>query len=184
MKYEHARALICTGDCVAVSTRTWGGAIIRFGQRVAGLRWHHYSHVGIAVSVVVAGEMRMCVAEMNQGGNNYRPLSQFVYDGCDVAIFEPPPGTDMQGLASAIRDAQERHIPYGWLDLVPIGIQLVVRRFRGPVDVGGDGGADRVCSFFAKLVYLLAGGRLPKTPYRPAPAELLEDLTLKLTLEA
>lgn len=182
IKYSQARSYIYSGDCVAVKTRSLGGWFVRLGQHVAGLRWAKYGHTGFALWVNVAGENRLMVVEMNQGGNMYRPLSQYLNQGCEVAIFSPPIDADITCFGKVIRKVVDNHIPYGWLDLVPLGCQLVLRRFIGKISIGKDAGEDQVCSYFTKRVYNKLGVNFSGMPNRPAPAELLDALQLKFEL--
>lgn len=182
MKYSEARDRIQTGDCVGVKTRSVGGWFVRLGQHIAGLKWAKYGHTGVAIWVNVAGEDRLMIAEMNQGGDMYRPLSQYVNDGCEVAIFCPPKGASMLMMGHTIRMMLDQHIAYGWLDLIPLGIQLVLRRFIGKNSVGKDGGHDQVCSYFTMRLYNALGAKMD-VPNRPAPAEVLDVLDLKFELE-
>lgn len=183
MKYAQARALIKNGDCIGVKTRSVGGWFVRLGQHIAGLQWARYGHTGVAIWVDVAGEQRLMIAEMNQGGNMYRPLSQYIHDGCKVAVFDPPPNIKTEGIEETIRCVLDGHIPYGWLDLVPLAVQLLLRRFIGPNSVGGDGGDDQVCSYFTKRLYGKLGASFVGVPKRPAPAEVLEVMSLKFEIE-
>lgn len=184
MKYTQARDLIKNGDCIGVKTRTLGGWLVRLGQHIAGLKWAKYGHTGIALWVDVAGEQRLMIAEMNQGGDMYRPLSQYINDGCKVAVFNPPKDADITHIGSAIRSMLDDHIEYGWLDLIPLGIQLLLRRFIGPHSFGKDGGQNQVCSYFTKQVYATLGAKFEGVPNRPAPAEVLDVLELKFEIEA
>ena len=183
MKYTQARDLIQNGDCIGVKTRTLGGWFVRLGQHIAGLKWTKYGHTGIALWVDIAGEPRLMIAEMNQGGNMYRPLRQYVNEGCKVAVFKPPSDAKITGVESTIREVIDTHIPYGWIDLIPLAIQLVLRRFIGPHSFGKDGGDDQVCSYFTKLVYGKLGAKFEGVPNRPAPAEVLDVLELKFEIE-
>lgn len=182
MKYEQARELIKTGDCIAVKTRSLGGWFVRLGQHIAGLAWAKYGHTGVAIWVDIAGEQRLMVAEMNQGGNMYRPLSQYVREGCKVAVFDPPSDASMQSAAVTIRELLDTHIPYGWMDLIPLGCQLLLRRFIGQHSLGKDGGDDQVCSYFTMRLYAELASRMD-VPNRPAPAEVLDVLDLKFEIE-
>lgn len=183
MKYTQARKLIQNGDCVGVKTRSVGGWFVRLGQHIAGLEWAKYGHTGIALWVDIAGEQRLMIAEMNQGGDMYRPLSQYVNGGCKVAVFEPPKDAEIAGVGHAIRVVLDDRIAYGWLDLIPLGAQLVLRRFIGPHSFGKDDGDDQVCSYFTKRIYNLLGAEFEGVPNRPAPAEVLDVLTLKFEIE-
>ncbi len=183
MKYEQARELIENGDCVGVKTRSVGGWFVRLGQHIAGLKWAEYGHTGVALWADVAGEQRLLLGEMNQGGGTYRPLSQYTNDGCKVAVFSPPKDAQIADVGYTIRTTLDRHTPYGWLDLIPLGMQLVLRRFIGPHSLGKDSGKDRVCSYLTKRFYNSLGAKLEGVPHRPAPAEVLDVLKLKFEIE-
>ena len=183
MIYAQARYRIKTGDCIGVKTRSIGGWFVRLGQHIAGLKWAKYGHTGIAIWVDVAGEMRLMMAEMNQGGDNYKPLSNYALHGCDIGVFEPPHDADMHGVGHVIRTILDRHIPYGWLDLVPLGMQLFLRRFVGANSFGGDNGKDQVCSYLTKSIYMELGAKFDGVPVRPAPGEVLDALKLRFEVK-
>jgi len=184
MNYVEARSLIRDGDCIAVKTRSVGGWVVRLGQHIAVVKWAKYGHTGIALWEDVAGEKPLMVLQRNQGGNMYRPLSQYVREGCEVASFNPPKNASLSSIFMAVREAIYTCIPYGWLHLIPLGLQLVLRRFIGPHSLGKDGGQNQVCSYFTKQVYATLGAKFEGVPNRPAPAEVLEDLELKFEIEA
>lgn len=170
LTYAEARPLINSGDCIGVATRSASAAVVRGMQRVAGLRHAAITHTAMALWV---GD-RLYAVEMSTGGNVLRPLSQ--YAGYEMLISAPPWDADLSVLAEALRVATEQHIPYGFVDLVAIGLRLLPRRLVDTTRWGKDSGTDQVCSFFAARVYEHMGAELVGWPRRPCPAEVAEAL--------
>jgi hypothetical protein len=113
---------------------------------------------------------RLYAVEMSSGGNVLRPLSQ--YAGYEMLISAPPSDADVSVFAEAIQVATDQHIPYGFADLVAIGLRLLPRRLVDTNKWGKDSGEDQVCSFFAARVYGHMGAELDNWPRRPCPAEV------------
>lgn len=178
MNYATARPLIRTGDLIGVQTGTPASHIIHAGQRIAGLANAHITHTAIAVWL----SDRLFAFEMGPSGNTFKLLSQ--YAGHRMTVSEPPPGTSVDLIHWAIDKSGERHIPYGWLDLVRIALRVLPLRLIDTRGWGGDGPADKPCSLLPAVVYRLAEGDVSVFPALAAPAEAVNALPLRFEIEA
>jgi hypothetical protein len=168
--YAQARSKIKTGDLIGVQTGTLGGRIIQLGQIIAGLPHAHITHVAIAQWVGT----RLMALEMNPAGNVYKPMSQYACKR--LIVCAPPAGTDLSLFDLGLDHITNRHIPYGLLDLVRIGLRLMPMRFIDTTGWGGDGDSDKVCSLLPAMAYSALGGDVSSIPDLAAPAEVVKAL--------
>lgn len=176
LTYTQARPLIRTGDTIGMSMDTLGGQIIQAGQVIAGLEWSHITHCAVAMWV----GQRLMVVEMGPAGNVYRPLSQ--YAGKRMVVCAPPAGTNLSLFDLGVDNITERHIPYGFFDLVRIGARLLPMRLIDTTGWGGDGDADKVCSLLPTMIYRAMGGDVSAIPALAAPAEAVEALSVSIEI--
>lgn len=152
MIYDEARSLIKDGDHVGVCGVAWASRLTHAAQRLAGLRWAQVTHSGIAIWA----DGRLFIAEMSKGGNVIKPLSQ--YKHLDLVVSRAPVPIDRLKLADALDETLKTHRPYGWFDLLKLGL------LRGPAlrlglskPLATDSLRDLVCSMFSAWVYRLLG---------------------------
>ena len=175
--YAQARAAIQTGDTIGIQTGTLGGRVIQAGQAIAGLAYSHITHCGVAMWF----GHRLMLVEMGPAGNAIRPLSQ--YAGKRVVVCPPAPGTDLSRFDLVLDHITERPIPYGFFDLISIGLRLLPMRLIDTRQWGGDGDRDKVCSLLPTMVYRALGGDVSASPDLAAPAEVAMALGVKLRIE-
>jgi hypothetical protein len=174
--YAEARHHICTGDLIGIATGTWFGRLIHALQIMAGIPHPHISHVGIALWM----GSRLMIAEMSTAGNVIKPLSQ--YEGKRMVVCNPAPSTNLELLDSGIEAITKRHIPYGFFDLLKIGLRVLPSRFIDTKNWGWDGDKDKVCSLLPAVIYKTMGGDVSMIPTLAAPAEAVNALGVKFEI--
>jgi hypothetical protein len=175
--YAQARPLIKTGDMIGIQTGTLGGRIIQMAQMIAGLCHARITHIGIAMWI----GPRLMLIEMGPGGNVIKPVSQ--YAGKRMVVCSPPGCTNLSLFDLGADRITERHIPYGFFDLLRIGLRLLPMRLINTRAWGGDGDRDKVCSLLPTLIYRHMGGDVSVIPKLAAPAEVVQALSFKFAVE-
>jgi hypothetical protein len=177
LTYLQARPHIHTGDYVGISTGTVLGRVIHGAQAVAGLPDAHITHCGVAMWT--GG--RLMLLEMGAVGNVQRPLSQYAKKR--MVVCPAAPGTNLSLFDLGLDHITDRPIPYGFFDLISIGLRLLPMRLIDTRQWGGDGDRDKVCSLLPTMVYRALGGDVSAIPDLAAPAEVALALNVKLRIE-
>lgn len=176
LTYTEARPRVRTGDLIGIATRTPFGRFIHLLQIVAGLPHAHITHVGVALWL----DDRLLLAEMCPSGNVIKPLSQYAKKR--MVVCEPAPGSNLSLFDLGLDHITARHIPYGFFDLVRIGLRLLPLRLINTRGWGGDGAKDKVCSLLPAMIYKTMGGDVSGIPDLAAPAEAVCALALKFEI--
>lgn len=149
----------------------WNIAAVRRNTRITSLIGTHIRATNTGGSAFL----------YTQAGNVIKPLSQ--YAGKRMVVCSPPADTNLSLFDLGVDHITERHIPYGLLDLVRIGLRLLPLRFLDTRGWGGDGDGDKVCSLLPAWVYSLIGGDVSGIPKLAAPAEVVNALRVRFEIE-
>lgn len=158
MRYEEARSMIRTGDCIAV--RTAHGIL---GALTKILTRSQYPHVGIAIWIAD----RLYMAELNGGRNHLVPMSQLI----EFDVYACPAG--LVNVEEATLNALTFSIEYGYAAFVLIGLLNWLR-----IKVFVHWRKIIVCSGFCVAIYEAAGW--PERSRQISPQELADQLEIKL----
>jgi hypothetical protein len=176
MQYYQARPHISSGDVIGIATRGPLSPFIRFVQWLAGFgAMSDMAHVGVAKWI----DERIFLVEMDGVRNVLCPLSQ--YAGLKMYVYKcPVPVSAMDRLFDAVLG---RFIPYGYFDLIAIGLRMVFR-IKGKTSATANADMESmVCSHFALLWLTLSGWCPPPSmPAKPSPCELCGALEPKFVI--
>ena len=165
MKYEEARALIKTGDLIAIKGNSLLNLITRFFTHGP------HTHTGNAIWF---GD-RLCMVELNGGRNHYIPISQLAKKKFDV--YETPEGLTEAAIRNAIFNMTADPIDYSETAFLVIGLisWLKLKVKLSCKDL-------LVCAGFSVAVYEEAGWK--EAPSRMiSPTALTKLLKYKFSVE-
>lgn len=165
MKYAEARALIKTGDLIAIKGTTLLNKITQFFTHGP------YTHTGIAIWF---GD-RLCMSELNGGRNHYVPISQLAKKTFDV--FAMPKDLEEEKVRLAIYGLMEDPVDYSEGAFVVIGlISWLKLKIKLPWK------HYMVCSSYSSATYATAGW--PEETRMISPTALAKLLCFRFSVEA
>lgn len=164
MDYDQARALIKTGDLIAVKNTALLSRILQYFQRrffkdhPLVSDYAEYAHCGIAVW---RGD-RLHIAEMVLPNNSERPLSHYVQRGAPFKVFRPTLSGDIK---AAINENMDKLTAYDVRDFWVIYARLLLGlKIR-------DDDKRTLCPEFVVRCYADAGLDITALPAVPVPFE-------------
>lgn len=176
MRYADARALIETGDLIAVrDTNGWLGRLVQIVTR------RPHTHTGVAYWV----KDRLFMAGLNSGRNHLTAVSQLG----DFDVCAPPAGLDRNTIELATEFWLDQRIEYGYAALIGIGLECLLRmrtlfdNWRNVIVCSGGS-----VQIYESAAHLMAaqGKKAPEAWLKHsrmlAPGELVDELTLKLAV--
>lgn len=161
--YKTARRSIGNGDIIACHYRGGFWSLVR---RITGSK---ISHVGIAVWL----GQGLYVAEMQQGGNILRPLSQTT---SDFTVYKNPVSANKT--KSVTLTVLRQRIRYAFLNLLLIGFNHLLH-----LRISNSSRAKATCGTFVRRILVRSGWHPGNLPKNPSPAQLVKQLQPKFFIQ-